>query len=100
MRRIDKYDIPKIYEGRNVSYSKALVDKHFAELADEINMDDYYTPDQMMNKFNMSRSAVVSYALRHKIPRINRHHQVYYSKIHVDSLKGLCDGIDPLQTTE
>ena len=96
MRRIDKYDIPKIYEGRNVSYSKALVDKYFAELADEINMDDYYTPDQMMNKFNMSRSAVVSYALRHKIPRINRHHQVYYSKIHVDSLKGLCDGIDPL----
>ncbi|MBR1557315.1 MAG: helix-turn-helix domain-containing protein, partial [Prevotella sp.] len=56
MRRIDKYDIPKIYEGRNVSYSKALVDKYFAELADEINMDDYYTPDQMMNKFNMSRS--------------------------------------------
>ena len=98
MRRIDKFQIPKIYEGRNVFYSKASIDKYFAELADEINLEQYYTPDQMMEKFNMTRSAVVSYALRHKIPRINRHHQVYYSKIHVDSLKG-GSGFDPFYYT-
>lgn len=96
MRRIDRFSIAKIYDGRNVSYSKTAIDKYFAELAEEINVDDYYTPEQMMEKFNMSRTAVVSFCHRNKIPRINRHHDVYYSKVHVDSLKGTGDEIAPL----
>lgn len=35
----------------------------------------------------MSRSSVVSFAMRHNIPRVNRHHDVYYSRAHVDAIK-------------
>ena len=99
MRRIERFDIPKIYEGRNVTYPKASIDKYFEELIEEIRYEDYYTPEQMMEKFNMSRGAVISFAQRHKIPRINRHHDVFYSKPHVDSLKGYGEAIDPLYYT-
>jgi len=33
--------------------------------------DCYYTPEQVMEKYGMSRNAVVTFALRHNIPRIN-----------------------------
>ena len=98
-RRIDKYGIQKIYKGRNVLFNKAYIDKYFAELVMEFNPEDYYTVEQMMGKFNMSRPAVLSFAMRHKIPRITRHRIVYYSKVHIDSLKGTGDRIDPLYYT-
>jgi len=98
-RRIDKYGIPKIYVGRNVVFNKAYIDKYFAELIEDFNPEEYYTPEQMMEKFNMSHAAVLTYAMRHKIPRITRKRVVYYSKVHIDSLKGTGDRIDPLYYT-
>lgn len=88
MRRIEHFDIPKIYEGRNVSFSKNAVDRYFAELIEEFDKEEYYTIQQIMDKFSMSYSAVLSFAMRHKIPRMTRHREVFYSKPHVDSLKG------------
>jgi len=98
-RRIDKYGIPKIYNGRNILFNKAYIDKYFAELIEEFNPDDYYTIEQVMERFDMSRAAVLSFAMRHKIPRITRHRIVYYSRVHVDSLKGTGDKIDPMYYT-
>ena len=99
MRRIERFDIPKIYEGRNVSFSKNPVDRYFAELIEEFDKEEYYTIQQIMDKFSMSYSAVLSFAMRHKIPRVTRHREVFYSKPHVDSLKGNGDAIDPLYYT-
>lgn len=99
MRRIEHFDIPKIYEGRNVSFSKNAVDRYFAELIEEFDKEEYYTIQQIMDKFSMSYSAVLSFAMRHKIPRVTRHREVFYSKPHVDSLKGCGEAIDPLYYT-
>ncbi|MBQ3946156.1 MAG: helix-turn-helix domain-containing protein, partial [Alphaproteobacteria bacterium] len=99
MRRIEHFDIPKIYEGRNVSFSKNAVDRYFAELIEEFDKEEYYTIQQIMDKFSMSYSAVLSFAMRHKIPRVTRHREVFYSKPHVDSLKGCGETIDPLYYT-
>lgn len=79
-RRCKLYSIPKVEEGSRVFYNRTLIDKYFADLAEEINPDCYYTPEQVMEKYGMSRNAVVTFALRHNIPRINRHHKVYYSR--------------------
>ena len=99
MRRIERFDIPKIYEGRNVTFSKTAVDRYFAELIEEFNKEDYYTIQQIQEKFDMSYSTVISFAMRHKIPRVTRHREVFYSKPHIDSLKGNGDAIDPLYYT-
>lgn len=86
-RRCKLYDIPKIEEGNRVYYNRALIDKYFAELIEEINPDIYYTTAEVMEKFGMSRASVASFALRHNIPRINRHHDVYYSRAHIEHMK-------------
>lgn len=86
-RRCQLNNIPKIEEGNRVYYNRTLIDKYFADLEEEINPDLYYTPDEVMEKYNMTRAAVVAFAMRHKIPRINRHHEVYYSRVHIDAIK-------------
>ena len=99
MRRIEQFDIPKIYEGRNVSFSKTAVDRYFSELIEDFDKENYYTIQQVMEKFNMSYSAVISFAKRHKLPRVTRRREVFYSKPHIDSLKGNGEAIDPLYYT-
>ena len=94
-RRCRLYNIPKVAEGSRVFYNHTLIDKYFADLAEEINPDCYYTPEQVMEKYGMSRNAVVTFALRHNIPRINRHHEVYYSRAHIDAIKEKQDKLNP-----
>lgn len=77
MRRIEHFDIPKINEGRNVSFSKTAVDRYFAQLIEDFNKEDYYTIQQIMDKYNMSYSAVISFAARNKIPRETRRREVF-----------------------
>ena len=48
-----------------------------------------------MEKYNMSRNAVVTFAMRHNIPRINRHHEVYYSRAHIDAIKEKQEKLNP-----
>lgn len=56
-RRCKLYNIPKIEEGNRVFYNRSLIDKYFADLAEEINPASYYTPEQVMDKYGMSRNA-------------------------------------------
>ena len=93
--RIEKFNIPKIYQGRNTYFDKALVDLHFAELIADFDKRDYYTIDQLEEKFQMSHQAVLSFVQRNKIPRIKQGRSVYYSKVHVDTFKGEREKVDP-----
>lgn len=43
----------------------------------------------------MSRAAVATFALRHNVPRINRHHEVYYSRQHIDAIKDKQTKLNP-----
>ena len=94
-RRCKLYNIPKVEEGSRVFYNRSLIDKYFADLAEDINPASYYTPEQVMEKYNMSRNAVITFALRHNIPRINRHHEVYYSRAHIDAIKEKQEKLNP-----
>ena len=64
-RRCKLYNIPKVEEGNRVFYNRILIDKYFADLAEEINPDCYYTPEQVMEKYGMSRNAVVTFAAQY-----------------------------------
>ena len=95
MTRVEKYNIPIVYQGRNCFFDRALVDVHFAQLVAEIDLCDYYTIPQLEKKFNMSHQAVLSFVQRNKIPRITQGRTVYYSRAHIDTLKGERESIDP-----
>lgn len=97
--RCEKYGIKKVYQGRNTFYDKALVDIHFAELIAEVDMNDYYTIDQIMEKFSMSHAAVLSFVQRNDIPRSTQGRKVYYSRAHIDTFKGERENVDPLYYT-
>ena len=93
--RCEKFGIHKVYRGRNTFFDKALVDIHFAELLVEVNLADYYTVAQLMEKYSLSKQAVLSFVSRHDIPRITQGRVVYYSKLHVDTFKGERECMDP-----
>lgn len=95
MTRVEKYNIPKVYQGRNCFFDRALVDIHFAQLIAEIDMCDYYTIAQLEEKYDMSHQAVLSFVQRNKIPRITQGRTVYYSRAHIDTIKGERESIDP-----
>lgn len=79
--RCDRLGIPKIYEERNTFFSKKAIDAHFADLLEEIDIDNYYTADQIMEMYNMTRTAVITFVMRHKVPRVNRNGKVFYCSI-------------------
>ena len=93
--RCEKLGIPKVYEGRNTFWSKKAIDSKFADLLEEIDLDNYYTMEEVMEIYNMSRQGVITFVCHHKIPRVKRGKSVYYSKIHIDSFKRKGAGPDP-----
>ena len=95
LHRCEMYNIPKVYQGRNCFFDRALVDVHFAQLIAEFDLRDYYTIPQLEEKYKMSHMAVLSFVQRNKIPRITQGRKVYYSKAHIDMLKGERESVDP-----
>lgn len=91
MGRCKKYQVAKFYQGRNVFWSKADVEKYFADLLEVFNREEYYSTEEIMEKFGMKRGAVLTFVMRHRIPRVGHDKQTFYSKIHIDQQKGLVD---------
>lgn len=92
--RCDRLSIPKIYDGRNYYFNKTSIDVNFSDLLEDIDLANYYTVEQIMEKFNMSHNNVISYVYQKKIPRINRGKNAYYSKAHIDNCKRRGENVD------
>lgn len=90
--RIKRYNIEKVLDGRLAYFPKKAVDEHFSELVQTIRLDDYYTPEQMMEKFQMERHQVLAFVYWHKVPRKTILRKVYYLKSEVDKLKNPIKG--------
>ena len=93
--RIRKFGIIKIMRGRNIFYRSEDIHKYFEDFTIDLDTDFYYNAEEIMEKYNMTHQAVVAFARRHDIPRINRNRVVYYSKAHVDSIKTNGKKLDP-----
>ena len=51
LHRCEMYNIPKVYQGRNCFFDRALVDVHFAQLIAEFDLRDYFTIPQLEEKY-------------------------------------------------
>lgn len=79
----------KLMFGRRI-YPKADVDKVYAKRQEDPHPDitEWYSTNEIMEKFNMTASAVYSMAYDYVVPKKIVKKRTYYSKLHVDAIKG------------
>lgn len=81
--------IPMVLHHGKTYWSKQHVDKHFAKHIENNNIVEWYSVQDMMEKFNMTTSAVYCFVSKFNIPKKKIKTSVYYSKQHVDAAKGI-----------
>lgn len=79
-----EHAIPKKKEGRQVLYSKL----HFDEAKGDNSSGDqlYYTVDEAIQKYNITRDALYYYVNEHNIPKIKEGRSIKISKIPLDKI--------------
>lgn len=81
--------IPKVLYHGKTYWSKRHVEKHFAKHIENNSIVEWYSVQDMMEKFNMTTSAVYCFVSKFNIPKKKIKTSVYYSKQHVDAAKGI-----------
>ena len=81
--------IPKVLHHGKTYWSKQHVDKHFAKHIENNSIVEWYSVQDMMEKFNITTSAVYCFVSKFNIPKKKIKTLVYYSKQHVDAAKGI-----------
>ena len=82
-------NIPKILHHGKTYWSKQHVEKHFAKHIENNAIVEWYSVQNMMEKFNMTTSAVYCFVSKYGIPKKKVKSSVFYSKQHVDAAKGI-----------
>ena len=82
-------NIPKILHHGKTYWSKQHVEKHFAKHIENNAIVEWYSVQDMMEKFNMTTSAVYCFVSKFRIPKKKVKSSVFYSKQHVDAAKGI-----------
>lgn len=82
-------NIPKILHHGKTYWSKQHVEKHFAKHIENNTIVEWYSIQDMMEKFNMTTSAVYCFVSKYGIPKKKVKSSVFYSKQHVDAAKGI-----------
>ena len=84
-------NIPKILHHGKTYWSKQHVEKHFAKHIENNAIVEWYSVQDIMEKFNMTTSAIYCFVSKFGIPKKKIKSKVFYSKQHVDAAKGLND---------
>ena len=80
-------NIPKIRIRQFNYYSKKHIDAAFAKYKTDNDLTEWYTPEEIEQKYGMSRVAIRSHVYRNNIPSKKEHGQIFYSKLHFDLSK-------------
>lgn len=82
-------NIPNIFHHGKTYWSKQHVEKHFAKHIENNGIVEWYSVSEMMEKFNMTTSAVYCFVSKFDIPKKKVKREVFYSKQHVDAAKNI-----------
>lgn len=84
-----KHNIPRTFNRGKTYWSKKHIDAYFAKKAPNPDITEWYSTQDMQNKFGMTLSAIYNFASKNAIPKKKEGIMVYYSKKHVDIAKGI-----------
>lgn len=92
-------NIPKVFKRGKTYWSAKHFDKYFASKAPDSNITEWYSVEDLTEKFGMTTSAIYSFVSRFAIPKKKIKRQVFYSKKHVDIAKDLAKAEPEYYTT-
>ena len=84
-----KHGIPRTFNRGKTYWSKKHIDAYFAKKAPDPDITEWYSTQEMQEKFGMTLSAIYTFAHKNAIPKKKEGIMVYYSKKHVDIVKGI-----------
>lgn len=84
-------NIPKIIKRGKTYWSKTHIDKFIISNKADDSITEWYSVSDLMEKFNMTQSAVYSFIYERNIPKKKVKNEVFYSKKHVDIAKGVAE---------
>lgn len=84
-----KHNIPRTFNRGKTYWSKKHIDDYFAKKAPDPEIKEWYSTQDMQEKFGMTLTAIYSFVSKNAIPKKKVGIMVYYSKKHVDIAKGL-----------
>lgn len=90
-----EHNIPRTFQRGKTYWSKKHVDDYFAKKAPDPEIKEWYSTQDMQEKFGMTLTAIYSFVSKNAIPKKKVGIMVYYSKKHVDIAKGLIAPEEP-----
>ena len=90
-----KNNIPRTFNRGKTYWSKKHIDAYFAKKAPNPDITEWYSTQEIQEKFGMTLSAVYCFVSKNAIPKKKEGIMVYYSKKHVDIAKGVAAPEEP-----
>lgn len=90
-----KNKIPKTFNRGKTYWSKKHVDAYFSSKAPDADITEWYSVQEVQDKFQMSLNAIYSFVYKNAIPKKKVGITVYYSKKHFDIAKGIRQAEEP-----
>ena len=94
-----KHNIPRTFNRGKTYWSKKHIDAYFAKKAPNPDIIEWYSTQDMQDKFGMTLSAIYNFASKNAIPKKKEGIMMYYSKKHVDIAKGISQPEETLYYT-
>ncbi len=90
-----EHNIPRTFCRGKTYWSKKHMDAYFAKKAPNPDITEWYSTQEMQEKFGMTLSAIYTFVFKNAIPKKKEGIMVYYSKKHVDRAKGIATPEEP-----
>ena len=90
-----KNNIPRTFNRGKTYWSKKHIDAYFAKKAPNPDITEWYSTQEIQEKFGMTLSAIYCFVSKNAIPKKKEGIMVYYSKKHVDIAKGMAAPEEP-----
>ena len=90
-----KNNIPRTFNRGKTYWSKKHMDAYFAKKAPNPDITEWYSSQEIQEKFGMTLAAVYCFVSKNAIPKKKEGIMVYYSKKHVDIAKGMTAPEEP-----
>ena len=90
-----KHNIPRTFNRGKTYWSKKHIDNYFGKKAADPEITEWYSVQEIQDKFGMSLAAIYTLASKNAIPKKKEGIMVSYSKKHFDIAKGIAQPDEP-----
>lgn len=90
-----KHNIPRTFNRGKTYWSKKHIDNYFGKKAADPEITEWYSVQEIQDKFGMSLAAIYTLTSKNAIPKKKEGIMVSYSKKHFDIAKGIAQPDEP-----